>query len=75
MPTLPTDDVDAESYLRLPQVKARTGLSRTTIHRLIKAGAFPPAKSLGVRAVGWPLSAVKDWCANRPDASERRAAA
>ena len=65
---LPTDDPDADSYLRFPEVKSRTGLSRTTIHRLIKAGDFPAPKSLGVRAVGWKASAVKHWCASRPDA-------
>jgi prophage regulatory protein len=70
MPTLPTDDPDADSYLRLPQVKARTGLSRTTIHRLIKKGDFPSPKSLGPRAVGWKVSAVKDWCTSRPDARD-----
>jgi prophage regulatory protein len=72
--TLLSDDPDADSYLRFPAVRQRTGLSRTTIHRLIKAGDFPAPKSLGVRAVGWKASAVKDWCANRPDAREQSAA-
>jgi prophage regulatory protein len=71
---LSADDLADDSYLRFPQVKARTGLSRTTIHRLIKAGEFPAPKSLGVRAVGWKVSAVKDWCASRPDAREQSAA-
>jgi prophage regulatory protein len=71
---LPADDPDADSYLRFPAVRERTGLSRTTIHRLIKAGDFPAPKSLGVRAVGWQLGAVKRWCANRPDAREQSAA-
>jgi len=75
MPTnLPTDDPDADFYLRFPEVKSRTGLSRTTIHRLIKAGDFPPPKSLGARAVGWKNSAIKSWCASRPDAREQQAA-
>jgi prophage regulatory protein len=71
---LSTADPADDSYLRFPEVKARTGLSRTTIHRLIKAGDFPAPKSLGVRAVGWKVSAVKDWCASRPDAREQQAA-
>lgn len=71
---LADDDLDTDSFLRFPEVKARTGLSRTTIHRLIKAGDFPAPKSLGVRAVGWKVSAVKDWCASRPDAREHQAA-
>lgn len=68
------NEPDADSYLRFPEVKARTGLSRTTIHRLIKAGDFPAPKCLGVRAVGWKASAVKHWCASRPDAREHLAA-
>jgi predicted DNA-binding transcriptional regulator AlpA len=39
----PSDD----SYLRFPAVKQWTGLSRTTTHRLIKAGLFPPPKEVG----------------------------
>jgi prophage regulatory protein len=74
MTNLPAADPDADSYLRFPEVKARTGLSRTTIHRLIKRGDFPAPKSLGVRAVGWKVSAVKHWCASRPDAREQQAA-
>ena len=74
MPTLPTDDPDAESYLRLPQVKERTGLSRTTIHRLIKAGDFPAPKRIGRRAVAWLSSDFARWCEGRPDAREHRAA-
>jgi prophage regulatory protein len=65
------DPADDTYLLRFPQVKARTGLSRTTTHRLIKEGLFPGPQSLGKRAVGWRLSAVKDWCANRPDARKR----
>jgi prophage regulatory protein len=71
---LSADDLADDSYLRFPQVRARTGLSRTTIHRLIKAGDFPAPKSLGVRAVGWQLGAVKRWCESRPDAREHQAA-
>jgi len=70
---LPSNDPDADFYLRFPEVKSRTGLSRTTIHRLIKAGDFPAPKSLGVRAVGWKASAVKSWCASRRDAREHQA--
>jgi prophage regulatory protein len=72
--TLPAAEPDPDSYFRFPEVRARTGLSRTTIHRLIKAGDFPAPKSLGVRAVGWKVSAVKAWCASRPDAHEQQAA-
>ena len=39
--------------LRLPAVKERTGLSRSTIYLQIAKGNFPSPISLGDRAVGW----------------------
>lgn len=53
------------SILRVPQVVARTGLSRTTIHLRVKAGTFPAPFSLGARAVGWLDTAVDRWIADR----------
>jgi prophage regulatory protein len=44
--------------LRLPAVKARTGLSRSTIYLRIKEGTFPAPVSLGSRMVGWPSHEV-----------------
>ncbi|MSQ84997.1 MAG: AlpA family phage regulatory protein [Myxococcales bacterium] len=46
---------------RLPQVLAYTGLSRTTIFRLEKAGEFPAHVNLTSRAVGWDSAAVTAW--------------
>ena len=51
------------SILRLPAVKARTGLSRSTIYLRIAQGTFPKPVSLGGRAVGWPESEIDDWVA------------
>ena len=39
--------------MRLSEVKAVTGLSKTTIYRFEKEGRFPSRVSLGVRSVGW----------------------
>ncbi len=47
--------------LRLPAVKARTGLSRSTIHLLVRAGTFPPPVRLGKRMVGWPEAEIDAW--------------
>ena len=44
--------------LRLPAVKARTGLSRSTIYQRVSEGAFPKPVNLGKRAVGWLESEV-----------------
>ncbi len=49
------------SILRLPAVKARTGLSRSTIYLRISEGSFPKPVSLGGRAVGWVEAEVNEW--------------
>ncbi len=51
----------AHSILRLPAVKARTGLSRSSVYLKISQGIFPKPISLGVRAVGWLESEVDAW--------------
>lgn len=47
--------------LRLPAVKNRTGLSRSTIYQRIAEGRFPKPISLGARAVGWIDTEVEEW--------------
>ena len=49
------------AILRLPNVKARTGLSRSTIYLRISEGRFPKPVSLGGRAVGWVEEEITDW--------------
>ena len=39
------------TMLRLPTVKARTGLSRSTIYHRVSRGTFPAPVPLGGRAV------------------------
>jgi prophage regulatory protein len=58
--------------LRLPAVKARTGLSRSTIYQRISQGTFPKPLSLGARAVGWLESEIDKWLSNRLRARESR---
>lgn len=59
--------------IRLPQVKQRTGLSRSTIYSLIKGGQFKPPISLGARAVGWLESDVSEFIEERIKASRKSA--
>ncbi|MFD1949915.1 helix-turn-helix transcriptional regulator [Sphingomonas arantia] len=47
-----------DEVLRLPEVKQRTGLSRTTIYRLMDQGLFPANRKIGIRAVGWKRSLI-----------------
>ena len=51
----------AHTVLRLPTVKARTGLSRSTIYLRISRGTFPAPVSLGGRAVSWIEAEVNAW--------------
>ncbi len=44
--------------IKLPEVKHRTGLSRSTIYAKMKDGSFPVQISLGGRGVGWLESSV-----------------
>jgi prophage regulatory protein len=46
------------NILRLPAVRASTGLSRSTIYLRIAQGVFPRPVSLGGRAVGWPAGEI-----------------
>lgn len=46
------------TILRLPAIKASTGLSRSTIYLRIEQGMFTRPVSLGGRAVGWPSGEV-----------------
>jgi prophage regulatory protein len=54
-----------QSILRLPDVKATTGLSRSTIYLRIADGVFKKPVSLGGRAVGWPSNEVASLIAAR----------
>ncbi len=57
------------AILRLPAVKARTGLSRSTIYLRISNDDFPTPISLGGRAVGWVESDIDDWLSEKIEAS------
>lgn len=57
------------SFLRLPEVKAVTGLSKTSLYALIKERRFPAPVRLGPRAVAWVRSEVRQWALERVRAS------
>ena len=52
---LPADD----TMLRMPDVERLTGISKSTIKRMVSDGRFPQPLRLGIRAKGWPASDVK----------------
>ena len=59
------------TVLRLPAVKATTGLSRSTIYLRVAESTFPKPVSLGGRAVGWLQDEIQEWLQWRIDASRK----
>ena len=61
-----------DRIIRIDEVCALTGLSRTTIWRRIQDNAFPPSIRLGpegTRAKGWRLSDIEAWIHNTATAA------
>ena len=62
-------DVPATStqsrIMRRAEVEQKTGIKRTHIQRLMRAGQFPKSLRIGVRAVGWDSIEVEQWIAQR----------
>jgi prophage regulatory protein len=52
--------------LRIDDVMQRTGLSRPTIWRRERLGAFPRRRKLGGNAVGWLEHEVDQWIESLP---------
>lgn len=59
----------SNAILRLPVVKNRTGLARSTIYLRMSEGTFPKQVSLGGRSVGWVESEVESWLSQRIEES------
>jgi prophage regulatory protein len=56
---------DEVIFVRLPEVKAVTGLSKSSLYALIRANNFPAPVRLGPRTVAWVKSEVKQWAVER----------
>ncbi|MDB6179541.1 AlpA family transcriptional regulator [Paracoccus sp. Z330] len=53
-------------YIRRPDVEALTGLSTSTIYKLMTEGQFPRQIKLTRKAVAWNEAEILDWLASRP---------
>jgi len=56
----------SEALLRLPEVRLKTGLARSSIYRMEAAGQFPARVSLSTRSVAWRLADIECWIGSRP---------
>jgi prophage regulatory protein len=54
-----------KTIIKLPEVKAMTTFSRTTIYRLIALGAFPKQIKLAERSSGWIKQEVEEYIENK----------
>ena len=52
-------------FLRLPEVKEMTALSRSSIYRQIAAGTFPRQIQIGSNQVVWVKHQIEDWIDSR----------
>ena len=52
-------------FLRLPEVKAVTGLSKSSLYALIRANSFPAPVRIGPRTVAWVGSEIRQWADER----------
>jgi prophage regulatory protein len=48
-------------FLRLPEVRERSGLSKSELYRRIRKGTFPKPAKLGYRTSVWPKAVVDRW--------------
>ena len=55
-----------DRLLRRRQVEEITGLSRSSIYRLMQDGEFPRPVKVGPAAVRWRSSDIKVWLESRP---------
>lgn len=58
--------------LRLPEVKKKTGLGRSSIYQFVAAGRFPAPIQLGGHSVGWLEEEVDLWIEARIAASREQ---
>lgn len=57
--------MEQQPLLRLPAVLRITGLSRSTIYKLMAEGEFPAARKLTRRSVAWCSADVTQWVESR----------
>ena len=53
-----------DRIIRFDTVRARTGLSRSTIYRKIAEGTFPAQLKISTNGAGWHESDINRWVAN-----------
>ena len=60
-----------DRFVREPECRQITGLSRATRWRLERANRFPKRRQISPNAVAWPLSEIIQWIEERAEADVR----
>lgn len=60
-----TSASDADRLIQVKEVIRLTSVSRTQLHRLVKAGSFPRPCKIGTARKAWSLEDVQRWIADR----------
>lgn len=68
-PTLELKQPDSLTFRRLPTASPLTGLSRSTIYRMLAENKSPPPVNLSSRVIGWYPADLEGSGAKRPGAS------
>jgi prophage regulatory protein len=56
-----------ERFVRLPELKFRVGLQKTSIYSGMAAGTFPACVRIGGRSVAWKESSIDSWIQARTE--------
>ena len=59
-----------DRFVREPECKHITGLSRTTRWRLERAGLFPKRHKISPNAIAWLESTIQEWLRGRAENKE-----
>lgn len=62
-----------EPMMRRRSVERLTGLSKSTLYRLIKKGEFPQPLRMTRKAVRWRREEINEWLSHRPRGGGRGA--
>lgn len=54
----------ADSLVRVQEVVQRTGLSKSTIYRMIARDEFPKQTTIGRQIVVWRRTDIEEWIAS-----------
>jgi predicted DNA-binding transcriptional regulator AlpA len=49
------------SFIRIAEVKRRTGLSASSIYKFVNNGSFPRQVKIGVHATAWVNIEIEKW--------------